>query len=209
MNPSCAAKPVRAFVAIALPQILVERLKQIQQQLQSGAGGDAVLWTKPAQLHVTLKFLGNVAGDALKNLKSALRHACKGQAPFRLALENPGCFPNTRNPRVIWVGISGELEPLQKLQTQIDREMQAFGDHTEEHAFQPHLTIGRVKVQGKEARKIGEAIERATVSSPGGWRVHNVELMQSEIGREGARYSILTTAQLMNGSGDQGRPHRC
>lgn len=196
MNPSCAAKPVRAFVAIALPQILVERLKQIQQQLQSGAGGDAVLWTKPAQLHVTLKFLGNVAGDALKNLKYALRHACKGQAPFRLALENPGCFPNTRNPRVIWVGISGELEPLQKLQTQIDREMQAFGDHTEEHAFQPHLTIGRVKAGAIQAKRVGRAIEQAPFGRVGAWTVSEIDLMQSRLSPQGAQYTTLATLAL-------------
>ena len=196
MNPSDAAKPVRAFVAIAPPQILVDRLKQVQQELQSGIGGDAIRWTMPAQLHLTLKFLGNVSGVALSGLESALRHACQDQAPFRLALENPGCFPNPRNPRVIWVGINGELEPLQKLQSRIDRETQAFGDHAEEHAFQPHLTIGRVKVQGKEARKVGEAVEHAAPSKCGAWMVREVGLMQSRLSPLGAQHTTLAVLAL-------------
>jgi RNA 2',3'-cyclic 3'-phosphodiesterase len=196
MNPSCHAKPARAFVAVPLPQILIERLKQIQQQLQSGAGGAAVRWTKPAQLHVTLEFLGNVAGDALNDLKSALRNACKDQAPFRLALEKPGCFPNTRNPRVIWVGVGGELEPLQKLQTQIDRETRTFGDHTEEHAFQPHLTIGRVNARAIQAKQVGRAIEQASVGRVGAWTVSEIELMQSRLSPQGAQYTTLATLAL-------------
>jgi 2'-5' RNA ligase len=196
MNPFCTSKPVRAFVAIALPQILVERLKQIQQQLQSDAGGDAVRWTKTAQLHVTLKFLGNVAEDALNDLKAALRRVCKGQAPFRLTLENPGCFPNTRNPRVIWLGISGELESLQELQTQIARETQTFGDHSEVHAFQPHLTIGRVNARAVHAKRVGQAVEKSPVGKVGTWTVSEIDLMQSRLTPQGAKYATLATLSL-------------
>ena len=196
MNPACAATLVRGFVAIALPQMLVERLLQVQQQLQSSAGGDAVRWTKPAQLHVTLKFVGNVAVDTLNDLESAMRCACKDQAPFRLALQTAGCFPNSRNPRVIWVGISGELECLQKLQSRIDRETQAFGDHKEERAFQPHLTIGRVKAGAIQAKQAGRAIEQTSFGRVGAWTVSEIELMQSRLSTLGGQYTSLATIAL-------------
>ncbi|HKS37867.1 MAG TPA: RNA 2',3'-cyclic phosphodiesterase [Verrucomicrobiae bacterium] len=201
MNPPGAPEPVRAFIAIAVPQMLVEQLKQLQRQLEADVGGDAVRWTKPDQLHLTLKFLGNVRGDGVNDLKSALTRACAGRAPFQLTLEGLGCFPNTRTPRVVWVGITGELKPLEKLQMEIDRQTQTFGDHTEERPFQPHLTIGRVKVQGKDARRLGEAVERTTVFRPGAWLIREVELIQSKLAREGANYSTLASAHLMNGNG--------
>lgn len=202
MNPPGAPELVRAFVAVAIPQTLVERLKQIQRQLAADVGGDAVRWTKPEQLHLTLKFLGTVRGEGVNDLKSAVTRACEGRAPFRLTLEGLGCFPNTRTPRVVWLGINGELENLRKLQMEIDRQTQAFGDHTEERPFQPHLTIGRVKVQGKEARRVGEAVEHTTVSGPGAWMVQEVGLIQSELAREGARYSTLMNARLIREASD-------
>ena len=196
MNPSCDPKPVRAFIAIALPQILVVRLKQIQQQLQSGANGDAIRWTKPDQLHLTLKFLGDVHEDGVNDLKSALTCACERQTPFQLTLEGLGCFPNARLPRVVWVGINDELEPLRRLQMEIDQQTQGFGDHTEERAFRPHLTIGRVKVQGKGARRVGEAVEQAAVGRVGAWTVSEIKLMQSRLSPQGAQYITLTTLAL-------------
>lgn len=200
MNLPGALEPVRAFIAIALPQMLVEQLKRLQQQLGADVGGDTVHWTKPDQLHLTLKFFGNVRGDGVSDLKSALTRACAGQETFQLTLEGLGCFPNARIPRVVWVGINGELEPLRKLHMEIDRQTQGFGDHTEQRGFQPHLTIGRVKVQGKDARRVGEAVERAAVSRPGAWMVREVELIQSKLAREGATYSTLANARLLDRS---------
>jgi len=198
MNPSYDAKPVRAFVAVVVPPMLIGRLKQLQQQLGAEVGGDAVRWTKPDQLHLTLKFLGNVRGDGVNDLKSALTRACAGRAAFQLTMEGLGCFPNARIPRVVWLGINGELEPLRKLQMEIDLQTQGFGDHAEERAFQPHLTIGRVNVQGKDAGRVGEAVERAAASRPGAWLVQEVELIQSKLAREGASYSTLASAHLIN-----------
>ena len=188
--------PVRAFVAVTIPPRLIEALKRVQDQLRATVRGELVRWTKPEQLHLTLKFLGNVPANRLEELKAALSRACEGHPPFQLALEHLGCFPNVRNPRVIWVGIGGDRQALPRLHRSIDEATHGFGDHSEERAFQPHLTIGRVKAEPRRAMQVGAAIEQTPLGSLGEWKVDEVELMQSELLPEGAHYSKLAALAL-------------
>jgi len=188
------ADSIRAFIAIAVEAALAAEVKKVQQRLNSPDG--AVRWLNPEHLHLTLRFLGNVATERLEDLAAALRRACARTAPFHLALEGAGCFPNTRRPRVVWIGIQGDLEPFRELQEQIAQETKNFGDRGDEHAFQPHLTIGRVKASGVEGRKAGQAIELVTVPKLGDWTVHHVLLLRSELIPDGARYTTLAEVAL-------------
>jgi len=190
------AESVRAFIAIALEPGLVAELKKVQQELQARLPDDSIRWSRPEQLHLTLKFFGHVATQRLNDLAAALNRACAGIDSFQLALENVGCFPHTKKPRVLWTGIGGELESLRKLQERIEQETGNFGDHKEERLFQPHLTIGRIKAFGIDARRAGEVVERTHVSKLGVWTVREIKLMQSELAPQGARYSTLATVRL-------------
>jgi 2'-5' RNA ligase len=192
--PASTADNLRAFIALPLEPVLAAEIKKVQQRLN--APGGAVRWISPEQLHLTLQFLGNVDTGRLDDLAAALRRACACTAPFRLALEGAGCFPNTKSPRVVWIGIQGDLEPLRKLQEQIAQETTHFGDHGDQRAFQPHLTIGRVKASGLEGRKAGQAIELATVPKLGDWTVHLVLLVRSELASDGSRYTTLASVAL-------------
>jgi 2'-5' RNA ligase len=191
-----AAAPdrIRAFIALALESALAAEVRKVQQSLN--APGGAVRWIDPQHLHLTLRFLGNVPTDRMDELSAALRHACARAAPFHVALEGAGCFPNPKNPRVVWIGIQGDLEPLRKLQEQIARETKSFGDTCDERAFQPHLTIGRVKASGLAGRKAVQAIEFVGVPRLGVWTVQNVLLLRSELSPDGARYTTLAAVAL-------------
>ena len=188
------ADSIRSFIALPLEAVLTVEIKKVQQRLNSPVG--AVRWINPEQLHLTLRFLGNVPADRLDDLTAALRRACARTAPFQLALEGAGCFPNTQSPRVVWIGIQGDLEPLRQLQEQIGQETKNFGDPGDPRAFQPHLTIGRVKASGLEGRKAGQAIECAIVPKLGDWTVNNVLLVQSQLSPDGARYTTLAAVAL-------------
>jgi RNA 2',3'-cyclic 3'-phosphodiesterase len=187
---------IRAFIAIAVEPALAAAVKNVQQRLNAPRG--VVRWINPDHLHLTLQFLGNVAAGQLDDLAAALRRACAQTAPFHLALAGAGCFPSTKNPRVVWIGIQGDLEPLRKLQEQIAQETKTFGDHADgdERAFQPHLTIGRVKAAGLEGRKASQAIEFVTVPKLGDWTVHQVLLVRSDLSPDGARYTTLAAVAL-------------
>jgi len=191
-----ASASIRAFIAIALEPGLIAGLQKIQQELQAKLPGNPVRWVKPEQLHLTLRFLGNVPKDSMDNLAAALHRAAAGVAPLRLVLEGAGCYPNRDSPRVVWVGIRGDLDSLRGLQAQIEQEAQAFGDHTDERVFQPHLTMGRVTAGAIPARKVGEVIERAAVPKLGDWTVRQILLMQSELSSGGARYTTLAAVPL-------------
>jgi 2'-5' RNA ligase len=193
-----ATEKVRAFFAIALSPELAGQLKSVQSELRSKLPDNAVRWVKPEQLHLTLKFLGNISRRNLDDLVAAANCACDGMKPFRLSLEMVGCFPNTKVPRVIWIGIGGELESLKTLQNRIETETGRFGECDERRGFQPHLTIGRVKMLGRAAREVGESVECATVPALGEWMVRQVELMQSELSPKGARYRTLTSITLVD-----------
>jgi len=155
-----------------------------------------VRWSRPEQLHLTLKFLGDVAADRVTGLKVALGNACEGHAQFQLALENVGCFPNLRNPRVIWIGVSGDVDKLQELRRRVDAQTRDFGEHSEGRDFQPHLTIGRVKAEPRRAKAVGDAVEQTRVGTLGEWTVCEVELIQSELLPQGACYTQLSAVRL-------------
>ncbi len=188
------ADRIRAFVALALEPALAAEIGKIQQSLDLRGG--AVRWVHTEQLHLTLQFLGHVASDRLSDLTAALRRACSRTTPFQLTLEGVGCFPNVRNPRIIWIGIQGDLATLGSLQERIAQETTPFGDHRDPRAFQPHLTIGRVKAFGSEARKVGQAIEWAAVDELGVWTIQNVLFVRSELASEGSHYTTLDSVPL-------------
>src|SRR5438552_3046250 len=187
---------VRAFIAIALEPGLTVELEKIQRQFQARISRDAVRWAKPEQLHLTLKFLGHVSRHHLADLAACLKRAPPGIAPFQLALEGAGCFPNMKNPRVVWIGINGELDSLRRLQAHVEQLTPGFGDQKEKRPFQAHLTIGRVKAHGKQAQIVGAVLEGASVPPLGHWTVGQFHLMQSDLSPEGARYTTLATVAL-------------
>jgi 2'-5' RNA ligase len=191
-----ALESVRSFIAITLAPEIAEKLKEIQSELRSKLPDNAVRWVKPERLHLTLKFLGNVSCGKLDDLIAATNRACDGTGPFRLTLEGVGCFPNTKEPRVIWIGVNGELKSLRTLRKRFEEETENIAERDEARGFQPHLTIGRVKALGQGACQVGESVERAIIPAPGGWVVRQVELMQSELSSEGARYQTMISVKL-------------
>jgi RNA 2',3'-cyclic 3'-phosphodiesterase len=188
---------VRAFVALPLPASVLDRLGQVQRRLRQDPATRPVRWSRLDQLHLTLKFLGNVPSADLDRLREALHAACTGQPAFELALAELGGFPQARNPRVVWIGLRGALDRLNPLQQRIDEGLRGFGDHLEERRpFHAHLTLGRVNARGPEGQRLGELLERERVPSPEAWTVRQVDLMQSELRPQGTQYTLLHSVPL-------------
>ena len=96
---------VRAFIAIELDPAILETLGVLQARVREDVPPRLVRWTRPAGMHLTLKFLGEVPAGQIEAIAEAMRHACAPHAPFSFVLGGMGCFPNVRRPRVVWVGI--------------------------------------------------------------------------------------------------------
>jgi 2'-5' RNA ligase len=194
--PAPAADSVRAFIAITLAPAQMAHLQELQRELRSRLTGHGIRWVRPDQLHLTLRFLGNVDRERLADLSVALHQACAGAAPFPLAFEGVGCFPDTGQPRVIWAGLRGELDSLQRIQARVRQGTQSFGDHQEERAFRPHLTIGRVEKGGRESREVRRQIESVRASTLEPWTVRQIHLIQSQLTSAGPRYTALTSIAI-------------
>ena len=187
---------IRAFIAIELPSEVRSEVERTQRALKSTIPTGLIRWTPPEQIHLTLKFLGNIPADSAPELETALRRACTGMVPFELCAEGLGGFPDLRRPRVLWIGVGGALDALQQLQAAIARETDRWGER-EERAFHPHLTWGRVRTTRKrELDDLGAAIRSVFAARWGSWRVTRVDLMRSELDPDGARHCCLATVPL-------------
>jgi 2'-5' RNA ligase len=135
---------MRLFIAIELPEDSKKLIAKVQGALK--ALGMEASWTKPEGIHLTLKFLDDVQEQKLPEILAGLTDACKGTQKLQLEIAFAGVFPCVRNPRVIWLGISGDTERLAMLQSSIEAAMKRIGFEPEDRKFSPHLTLARIKV---------------------------------------------------------------
>ncbi len=189
---------VRAFIAIELGAELKRSLESVQIKLRDAPSARRVRWVSPENMHLTLKFLGNIDAARIPDFSAALNRVAAQYAPFELTAHALGCFPNTRRPNVVWVGLEGNLIALTKLANDIDVACTALGVAPEERAFSPHLTLGRVSREASPADRdaIGGAIERFPRNDFGSIHADKVHLIRSDLRPGGPIYTILETAPL-------------
>lgn len=188
---------IRAFIAIDLPQELKAGLKELQDRLREGSQVSA-RWVDPYRIHLTLKFLGNVAPDRIDGIARAMLKATEGTTPFQLKAGKPGAFPNPKRVQVVWIGIDGEIDKLQELQKRIELNLAPLGFASESRPFVPHLTLARVRegASPQERQKLGELIAAIKIDVAGNIRVDAINLMRSQLTREGAIYHRISSARL-------------
>lgn len=182
---------LRAFIAVHLPEEVRTALEHVNEALAQQVPRKSVRWVTPERMHLTMRFLGDTAVSNLPTITAALDQATQGQSAFTLTLGQLGCFPNRRRPRVIWVGLDGNLAPLWELKRQVDAALQPLGWEPETRPFRAHLTLGRVK----DSRLLadldwGAAVEELPVP------VTAVHLVQSELRSSGPIYTVLHSSQL-------------
>jgi 2'-5' RNA ligase len=184
---------VRAFIAIELPEGIKQGLMTAQEQLKDGGAG--ATWTKPEGIHLTLKFLGEVPEAKIPQIMSALTEAVRGRGRIRIEVASAGAFPNARNPRVLWIGVSGDIDALAALQTSVEEAMSGLGFDPEVRKFSPHLTLARIKYL-RPGDKWQKVIEGARGVNLGGFEADAVSLMKSELKTSGAVYTEMGRVEL-------------
>jgi 2'-5' RNA ligase len=184
-------KMIRAFIAIPLPTEVKVSLSKTISDLSAGIPDRAVRWVKPELMHLTIRFLGDTEEIKLENLSRALDKATAKQEPFRLKLDALGSFPNFKRPRVLWVGLKGELAKANVLKENVDGALEEFGWPQEDRPFHPHLTTGRVKDSSKiSGVRWQAAIEALSVP------VQFIYLVQSDLTPQGPIYTIRNKSNL-------------
>jgi 2'-5' RNA ligase len=183
---------MRTFIAIEIPAEIKTALSRLQTELRRASA--EVSWTKPENIHLTLKFLGEIEPRLVNEIERACVETIAEFQPFTLDLNGAGVFPNARQPRVLWAGLSGEIEKAVEIQRRLDGRLAAIGFGREEKPFRPHLTVGRIKSNKKtrELIALAEAYQLPDLS----FDVKEMVVMKSELRREGALYTCLAKATM-------------
>ncbi|HRY47207.1 MAG TPA: RNA 2',3'-cyclic phosphodiesterase [Candidatus Paceibacterota bacterium] len=180
---------MRLFVALPLPEVVCRKIGEIQETLRQRLPSRSIRWTNPRQAHLTLCFLGEVQADQLDALKSRLAKVTPQTQPLTLGLSAVGCFPRPQAPRVLWVGLNGELDQLNHLQISVASACRQWCEKDELNPFHPHLTIARIKehVPRLEQNLYGLLGNLSENDSPS-WMASNFILMQSRLLAAGPEY---------------------
>jgi 2'-5' RNA ligase len=188
---------IRTFIAIELPEPVKLGLRKLQNSLKSSESGFAK-WVNPDGIHITLKFMGNMDIKNINTITSAIREACKEITPFQIQLQELGAFPSLKRVQIVWVGLTGDLPLLLKLQKNIDNKLSGIGYPKEEREFVPHITLARMRdnVTITERQNLGDVISRTTIEAGMNIDVMSISLMRSELTRSGAIYTRLSSIEL-------------
>lgn len=188
---------IRSFIAIELPKEVKKELAQLSNELGK-ARYSSIRWVDSENIHLTLKFLGNVRVNQVPQITEAMKEGVYSIPPFYLEISGVGAFPNTKQPRVIWVGISGEIDKLSQLQRSINSMLTPLGFVEEKRPFAPHLTIARVKdnASSVDRKALGQLLMSTKFESKWHIAVNSIHLMKSQLTPDGAIYSRLSIVNL-------------
>ncbi|OPX31463.1 MAG: 2'-5' RNA ligase [Candidatus Latescibacteria bacterium 4484_181] len=184
---------IRTFIAVEISKSVRDQISRLEQHLRKE--GAKVGWVRPENLHLTLKFLGNVQSVRIEDVVGATQDAVQGIKPFALFFSGLGAFPSLKRPRVIWIGVEEGAVSLGRIQKELEEKLFQRGFAREEREFSPHLTIGRVKSQ-KGIGGLVSKLEKTQFESEKMW-VEQIVVMRSDLKPTGAVYTPLGVCQLV------------
>ncbi len=184
---------MRAFIAIGIPAEIRDRLGALSAELRGREPG--VSWVKPEAMHLTLRFLGEIADRQVEEISAALGRVTAGLAPFAVRLAGVGVFPGITAPRVLFAGVDLGKDDLVNLAGAVEGAVRQAGCQAERKPFHPHVTVGRVR-QGRHLRNSDWWPGMAPADGFGSFEVRSVDLIRSDLLPDGPRYSSLAACPL-------------
>lgn len=184
---------MRIFVAMKLPDTVINTIGRVQEKL---AGHRLkVRWVKAENVHLTLKFLGDVDAHLFDDIAASVTEAVDGMAPFHLSVKGSGVFPNIRRARVIWLGVSGQVAALNELQKSVEKKLSGIGFPRARRRFTGHLTLGRSK-GAIDASRLSMALDECRTFESETFIIDKVIIFKSDLKSTGAVYTKLRTVSL-------------
>ena len=184
---------IRTFIAIKLPDAVTTSISEVQERIRSH--GIKLRWVKPENIHITLKFLGDIKEDDIESVTAVIYDSAKSRGPISLCAKGIGVFPGLKRPRVVWVGIAGQLESLLGLKNSLEQGLEGLGFDKDKRPYRGHLTLGRVK--GRiDPKKLGGALKQCDGFTSETFCAENVVFFKSELKPTGAVYTALARVPL-------------
>jgi 2'-5' RNA ligase len=180
---------IRSFLAFELPLEVEAVVTRVSDELKQSSL-DAK-WVKSRNIHLTVVFMGDIETDEIPAIKEEVGKVCLTYGAFDVSLRGLGCFPHARKPRVIWVGLEGDLERMSLFRDALQERLIPFGIKEEKRKFKPHLTLGRFRKPKRTSPEELELLSRyGDVTSPG-CSLTELVLFRSELKPGGAKYTRL------------------
>lgn len=179
---------MRTFAAVELAGSVKEAVEALNRRLR-GYGAQAS-WVRPENMHLTLRFFGDVAEEQVVRLADKISEGSKGIAPFSLCVRGIGAFPNVRRPSVLWAGVDPTEGGLSLLHTAAENAARAIGLPPDDKAFHPHVTLARIR-DARTARPLMEAVEGEAGFDAGAFDVRGMTLFSSELTPRGPIYRVV------------------
>jgi len=183
---------IRAFVAIKIDPGAAQRISAARSQLEKNFPG--IRWVGPENLHLTLKFLGQVDDDKITPVEDSLERALRSMPCFGVSCRGLGVFPDIRRAKVLWVGLEGG--PLARLAAIVEGALEPLGFAREKREFRPHLTIGRWRDSAGRPDLLRQELERRRREEFGSSQINEVILFQSVLKQDGAVHTPLKVFRL-------------
>ncbi|MBC8875881.1 MAG: RNA 2',3'-cyclic phosphodiesterase [Planctomycetes bacterium] len=185
---------IRTFIAVDVGDAVRRRAADLVERLRVG-GGD-VKWVDPHNMHLTLKFLGDVPDPQTADICRAVAEAAGKSPMFEIGLRGAGAFPHAGRPRTVWMGVDRGADLLASLHTAIEKALAKLGFRKEARRFHPHLTLGRVRRGGSAQRDLGRLINDNGQFDGGVANINEVLVFASFLDKEGPTYNVLGRARL-------------
>lgn len=188
---------MRTFIAIELPKNIQDALAGLQDKLK--ASGADVKWVSPENIHLTLKFLGELDDAKLGKISEIMFNACAGLEPFQIRISSLGAFPKINFPRVIWVGIDKGDSQIKAIAGDLEEKISEIGIPKEEREFSSHITIGRIRSMRNRQKliaELGRLAENFGERNLGEFNVTRITLYKSTLSAKGPIYEALKVASL-------------
>lgn len=189
------AETFRAFIAIELNEDAHAELASLQSCLKSSEAD--VKWVSPESIHITLKFLGNIDGKKVEEVKGILKEVAASQEPFWMTLKEAGAFPKIDFPKVIWVGIDKGKDESSEIAELLEERLEAIGIPREDRPFHPHATLGRAK-STKNIDRLKKIMTDLKFEPKAIVEVGGLILFQSQLATKGPIYTPLFIAKMKN-----------
>lgn len=187
---------IRSFLAFELPSEIKREVKRISGEVRKS--GLEASWVRPENIHLTIIFLGDIDEKDIPHLISTIDNSVIKYEPFDISLGSMGLFPDIKRPRVLWLGLNGEIKRLASLRDDLQKPLEAFGIKQEKRSFKPHLTLGRFRKPVRNESLLEKILDKYGEISGPIEKLNELVLFKSDLKPSGAVYTKLNSWPLKN-----------
>ena len=185
-------KLIRTFLSIPVPLMVRSKKQMLYSTLEQSPA--KINWVKDEQLHITIKFIGHTPENLFDEIKSLIIKVVASIKPFKITINNTGCFPVPERPRILWLGVDGDLQSMKNLYINIEKEMETIGFPLNDEEYFPHVTLARIKYPQKFTPDISTFLNSSY--DPIDFKVDRVQFLSSELLPTGTLYTLLGSFPL-------------